>query len=185
MEIAKPAPAEIDESVLTEIDKPAPAKTKTKRSRKFLVAGSITTGVIVIAIVGGFLFLKSDSGPIPKNIRQEVNFPVYYPTALPQGYQLAKNTFSAQDNIIFYRLINGGNTIVVSEQTSPPNPLDFKNTPGFGEIPSTAGEAAAGIINGAPVAVVVTEKTMINIQGSKDVSRDVVAKLAQSMSAPQ
>jgi hypothetical protein len=133
----------------------------------------------------GLLLIKKDSGLVPKNIRQSVSFPIYYPSALPSGYRLEKNTFSVQNGMVFYHLINGDSTVVVSEQTSPPNPLDLKSTPGFGEVPSTAGEAAAGMVDGTPVAIVVTEKTMVNIQGSKNTPRDLVAKLAQAMTASQ
>lgn len=156
----------------------------TRKSRRRLVIAGVLVLIIVIAGAGSLL-VKKDSGPVPKNISQSVSFPIYYPSALPPGYQLEKNAFSVQNGIVFYHLVNGDSTIVISEQTSPSNPLDLKNTPGFGEVPSTAGEAAAGMVNGAPVAVVITEKTMVNIQGSKNTSRDLVAKLAQAMSAPR
>lgn len=158
--------------------------TPVKKSRRKLILLGVAVLVAIIVGAGAeLLFIKKDPGPVPKNVSQSVNFPLYYPSALPSGYQLEKNTFSVQNDMVFYHLINGDSTIVISEQASPPNPLDLKSAPGFGEVPSAAGQAAAGMVSGTPVAIVVTEKTMINIQGSKNTSRDLVAKLAQSMSA--
>jgi len=162
-----------------------PMAAPAKKRRKLVAAGIIVAVIVIMAAGAWLLLIKKGSDPVPKNISQAVNFPVYYPSPVPQGYRLEKNAFSVQDDIVFYHLVDGDSTIVISEQTSPPNPLDLKSTPGFGEVPSTAGEAAAGLVNGSPVAIVVTEKTMINIQGSKNTSRDLVAKLAQAMSAPQ
>lgn len=157
---------------------------KHRRSPKLVKLGFLILILGIITGGGAWYLAQRDTKPVPKNIRQAVNFPVYYPLPVPKGYHLKKDSFNVQNNIVFYSLIEGDQTVSVSEQPSPPQAFDFSNTPGFGEIPANAGDAHAGVINGSPVAIVVTEKTMINLQGSKNVPRDVVAQLAQAMAAP-
>lgn len=152
-----------------------------KKSRKLVVSISLAVVILIAAGTSGLLYINSPKSPFPKTVSQAVNFPLYYPSTLPDGYRLKKGSLNVQNNIVFYTLENGGNTISISEQASPQHPLDLTSTPGFGEIPSETGQASAGIVNGFPVAIVIAEKTMINMQGSKSVPQDLLAKLTQSI----
>lgn len=145
---------------------------------RFLVLATIITGGIL-----SWHYIKDRSIPIPENIRQSVNFPLYYPSKLPTGYVFKKNSAKTDNNIIFYTLRGSSDEISISEQSVPIHPPDLKSLPGFNNFSSPAGTVAVGTVNGSPVAILLTDHSLVTIAGSKNTSIDTVTKLAESMAS--
>jgi hypothetical protein len=101
-----------------------PLKRQHKRkSRKPLVIGICAFLIILIAGVGGFLYINKTKSPVPKNISKSVNFPIYYPDQkkLPSGYTLSKSSFkSPQPGAVLYSVqYDNGKKLVFSVQQKP------------------------------------------------------------------
>lgn len=151
-----------------------------QKSRKKLITGIFLILTVVVLIAVGFYFMKPKDS-IPKNIKKSVNFTLYYPEKVPDGYSLNKGSIKIDNNILFFTLNNGGAKITVSEQSNPGKRFDFSQTPGFGEVSASAGEAVVGQISSQYVGILIADKTLVNIYTSNNVSRDVIVKIVQSM----
>lgn len=81
--------------------RPAALKSKKRRLLKWLVIALLVLGVLVAG--GWFGWQKfHDPSPIPKNIRQSVNFPLYYPKPVPVGFRINKESFSTNGKVVLY-----------------------------------------------------------------------------------
>lgn len=163
-------------------------KPKRRRNFKKFLLILITLIIIVGLAAAGWLFIKDrDSGPLPKSIRQSVKFPLYYPSPLPVGYSLDKNSIKSANSIIFFNLNSATNTINISEQAAPANPPDFaalqRSNTSFKKLDVVGGQAVYGVSQKVPVAFLITNTTLINVNGAKNTPVDVIAKTVQYMSS--
>jgi hypothetical protein len=159
------------------------------------------TVVILLVVIVGLLVKNSNSSPIPKSIRKTVNFPLYYPSKLPNGYTYEKSSAKSDAGIVFYSLKSGDKKILVSEQTAPAHPPDLnaltkpQTVPAgpsgfsppaislFQKIDNSTGQAIQGTsIAGNPVAIILTDTTLINLSGSATLPSNVITEVVQSLS---
>lgn len=119
-----------------------------------------------------------------KHAQKIVSFPLYYPV-LPSAYKLDKSSVKTESQIVFYSISDGDKKISVSEQPIPTSPPDFekikKSNPSFKKLDSLAGQAIVGTYLDKPVAFLLTNTTLININASKDTPEDIVRGIAASM----
>lgn len=168
-------------------EEPKPVAKEPKKSRKKLLFRLLAV-VIIIAVATStwWYFSSKGSGPIPKKIRQSVNFSLYYPSQLPAGYSLDKSSVKFSNQIVFFNLKSVDNTINISEQTAPANPPDFatleKFNTSFKSLDVIGGKAIYGTAESLPVAFLLSNTTLVNISGTKNTPLDAVAKTTQSMS---
>ncbi len=166
------------------------SKAKPLSARLVHIPGSRMFWVISVLLVtslglagGGLYYYRWRSDwPIPKVVRSQIQFPIYYPSSMPKGYSYQKGFAKIQNGILFYKITSGNRTIVIGEQAIPVAPPDLSSLIGFKKIVTLAGNAAVGSNNGQPIAIVLSNTTLININGSKNVPNDVVGNLAKSMS---
>jgi hypothetical protein len=147
----------------------------------------IPVAMLLIAIaVGLVLFLQKSDSPVPKNIQKSVNFALYYPSTLPSGYTLDKGSVKSENQIVFYSLDNDGKKISISEQAAPANPPDFENiqkgNTSFKILNVAGGRAIYGVSQNLPAAIFLTNTTLINISGDKNIPLDTIIKTTQQMS---
>jgi hypothetical protein len=159
-------------------------KSKSKNKKKWLY---IPVAMLLVAIaVGLVLFLQKSDSPVPKNIQKSVNFALYYPSTLPSGYTLDKGSVKSENQIVFYSLDNDGKKISISEQAAPANPPDFENiqkgNTSFKILNAAGGRAIYGVSQNLPAAIFLTNTTLINISGDKNVPLDTIVKTTQQMS---
>ena len=163
-----------------------PVKTPRKRRRTTKTRIIVLSILLVVSLElagGGLYYYRQRSDwPIPKTVRSQVQFPIYYPSPMPNGYIYQKGSAKVQDGILFYKIASGNRVIVISEQAIPVAPPDLNNLIGFKKLVTLAGNAAVGSNNGQPIAIVLSNTTLIDINGSKNVPNDVVGNLAESMS---
>jgi hypothetical protein len=135
------------------------------------------------AVLCGGIVLIRNSGPLPKQIRTNTSFTLYYPSSLPKGYTYDKKLTRQDAGIVFYNFRSDKHVISVSQQALPDHPPDINNLGGFSKLDVTAGKAAVGISGSSPTAIVLTNSTIITINGSKDTPQDVVATLAKNLAS--
>lgn len=86
---------------------------------------------LILIIVAGlstyFLFFVSHD-PIPKSIRSQVSFTLFYPSSLPTGWSIDKSSFYADpsDQVVGYRLSGQDAYLGITIQPTPSS-FDFSN----------------------------------------------------------
>lgn len=93
------------------------------RRRKLRRKALLTGFVVILLLMAAIAWLSRQNDPVPGDVRQAVDFPVYYPdpSALPAGYHLAGNSFrTAPGGAVVFQVITGdGQRLSFSEQPAP------------------------------------------------------------------
>jgi flagellar basal body-associated protein FliL len=159
-------------------------RSKHGKSKLLPILSAILMLLLIIGISGWWLIHRSETGPIPKKIKNGVKFAIYYPNnLLPRGYELQKDSVKQENGLVTYTLQNGDKQIYVTEQSAPPRPPDLSVITNYKKVDTFAGQAAIGTDRGAPIAFLVSNTTMVNMRATKDVPNDVLARTLQAMSA--
>lgn len=160
---------------------------KSHRQKSWRVALWIgVAAAVVIFIAGVFIFMHRNTDPLPAALEKNAGFPLYYPSPVPAGYSYRKGSGKLNGNIVFYEMQSGNDVLSVSEQPTPPNPPDLAHLAGFTSLQTPAGNTAIGMTLGQPIAIILSNTTLITITGHKNVPSDVVSNFAKSMiSLPQ
>jgi hypothetical protein len=156
-----------------------------KMKNKFIIP-ALALVVLLVAFIGAWIYFHRSTSPLPKQVTGGVNFPVYYPSYLPEGYTFDKSSTHLENQIIFFGLSNKKEKISISEQAAPKNPPDFglilKRNVSFKKLSLTGGQAIYGVSQNIPAAIILTNTTLINISGSSNIPLDNIAKITQSLS---
>lgn len=176
-----------------QVEQPQPQPASPKRAKKTRRPGglSLVTALIIVgaAAAGAWLIIGRGSSPIPKNIQSSANFPIYYPSPVPNGYKLDKKSTLFQNGVLFLYFINKDSKISMSQQAIPKNLPDFgliqKSYTAFKKLDIPAGQALVGVDGASrnPIAIIETNTTLINITGTPNTPLDVTKKLAQNLSS--
>jgi hypothetical protein len=84
------------------------------------LALAISAVLVVLGIGTGTWIGIHASLPIPKNARQGISFPLYYPRGLPQGYTVDRSSFNQKDKVVIFSIKTPrGRNIAVAEQHLP------------------------------------------------------------------
>jgi hypothetical protein len=142
--------------------------------------------IVIILVAAGIIFSRTNKSetPLPPQIAAAVNFPIYFPSVMPEGYSLDKNSASAKNQAIYFSISSQNRKISISEQALPKNfpSLDgLQKTTGLKKINVAGGQAIYGVSQGLPVAIVATNTTLLNINGTQNTPIDVVIKLIQNL----
>jgi hypothetical protein len=132
------------------------------------------------------LLLKPNTNPFPKTVRNQVGFPLYYPSALPHDYALDKHSVSYKSGVVFYVLRNDKDSIFINEQKAPvvaPDLKKLEETLSFKKIDTPIGDAVTGLEIDKPTAILVTNTTLITVTGNKTVPADVIVAVVKSMAS--
>jgi hypothetical protein len=107
------------------------ARPKHIRLLLFIAIGILAT----IAICLGYLTFNN-SGPIPRHYRKGLDFAIYYPTRLPEGYSVDGASLERKgDSILFSIHTPNGKNIVVSQQKTPPGGIPRESSPAPFQVP--------------------------------------------------
>lgn len=163
-----------------------PAKTATSKHprRKYVL---ITVACLLAAgvIAGGYWIVVHDDStskahPL-SSILASVPHPVYVPSQLPDGFAYKPGSVSRQDGVLFYTLEFAKKSIVIVQQPLPDNDIGISSVKGFSRVDADVGEAYVGKNGEAPTAVVLTEKTLVNITATPDISSDVINGIVRNL----
>ena len=123
---------------------------------------------------------NTDNTPITKELMSQVDFNIYYPKSLPEGYSLDRKSVKLEKNVVFVSFTKGSGTIVMS-QTKMPDYDPGLNWVGLEELKISIGTAYTGRNSGRAVALISTKDTLINIAATPDVPDQAVSGLAYSL----
>jgi hypothetical protein len=158
-------------------------RLKDNTSRTIILSALI----ILLIIIAVSLTLVGEEKSLPSSITKEVGYSLYYPVPPPSGYALEKKSLKVDRQIVFFTLSNNAKKIFITEQAKPKNPPDFKKLqqgyPNLKRIDTLAGEGIYGLVREIPIGIVLTNTTLISINGSANTPVDVVARTAQNMSS--
>jgi hypothetical protein len=168
-----------------------------------VTGGRNTRAAVIGAVILGLRVYQTHSDQLPDDIKKSVSFPVYYPSKLPQGYSLDKNSAKTANGIVLFSLVFGGKKILISEQTRPSHPPDLialtkpqkaqlpvglsgitppTLAPKFKEIDCPVGLAVQGAnVSGSPTAIVLTDSTLVNMTGSSTLSDAAISEIIQNL----
>ncbi len=145
--------------------------------KKWTAVLSIILAIILLAVAYSYIFLKAkipETSIAPTQltaIASSLPYPIYYPVNLPNGYSFSPDSLSIVDNVLFFSLTNGKQTLLFSEQSSPDTEPVFN----FLEIEKSnniIGAITVGKSDGAiklPAAVLQTKETLVNITASSPI----------------
>ncbi len=159
------------------------------RRRKMWVWLVVIVVLATTISVSVWFFAIRSNGPIPRKYTRGLQFTLYYPTRLPDGYQVDRTSFANKDGSLIFNISSpGGRQIGVSEQAlSSGMPTHQKTTapiniPGQRDFDTPIGHAYLSFWGSNYVADITTEQTWIilNVSGLK---ADEATQLAQSFSS--
>ncbi len=139
--------------------------------------------ILSAAGIGYFFWRHQGKNPLLADLQTTPNFPLYYPT-LPTEFTYKKGSGSLRSGVVFFAIEKGDETTLISEQaaptTSPPKLDDLK---GFTKLAIPAGNAVIGANANQPVAIILSNTTLITINGQANTPSDVVSSIAKNMSS--
>lgn len=144
--------------------------------------------IVCLMVLGGlgvwFMTGRSQNGAgfITPELRAKTNFPIYYPTKLPEGFSIDETSIALDEDVLFFTFTNKTQQVTVSQVAMP----DFDpglSWSGFEEMSLPVGKGYIGRNGGRSVALIATKKTLLNIVASPNVSDDVVSSLSFSLKA--
>ncbi len=167
------------------------SKKSNRKLKMAIICFVIAAG---IACAGGWLYANSTKSPVPKNLSESVNFPVYYPDIkkLPNGYTLNKGSFtSPEKGVIIYSVNYGdGKKLIFSTQQQPSdskiqsfysNYIPLRNKMG-----TNLGEAEVGAYGTEKnlktvVSLPTNNKTWLIITAPYDINQDQLKQVLNSL----
>ena len=125
---------------------------------------AVSAGIAISILAVGIFLHNRENGPIPRVILSQVNFPLYYPTELPAGFSLDKNSFSETSGVVTYVInYDNGKKLIFNTQALPKD-FDFDSFQGNGKkIGSSLGDAYVGSLGNNTVVSVATDKSWLFI----------------------
>jgi len=149
-------------------DAPNPDKRRSFVGKKtiLVIAAALVAGLMII--FSAWFFVFRDTGPIPQQYRKGLDFTLYYPTKLPDGYEVDKGSFKREGKVLIFS-INApkGKNIAVSQQAAPADIPAHKPSPAPIDIPGeiiftvAAGSAQVSLWGDKYVADVITNDSWI------------------------
>lgn len=157
---------------------------KVKVGRRALIAGV----VVIVVVAGGLYFLNSKyNDPLPTTVTKQVGFKVYYPQSSDNEYKLAPQSASYADGKLSYSVTlpshsEGASPFIrVSETALVGKGPDVTQLPNFKVFDAPAGKAAVSpngqVLNG----VLVTNKTLVILNGLGGVTQQDLMQFIKSM----
>lgn len=139
---------------------------------------AVVVSVVTVVVISRY----SQTHPLPADIVSQAGFPLYYPAPSVNGYRY-EDSARITHGVVFYTLANDTDeSIDVTEQSAPSNPPNVKKLLGFTELKTPAGVGAIGTSSTKrPVAIVISNTTLITVTGPKGLPSDVVGNLAKNM----
>ncbi len=162
------------------------AVRRSNKKRFTWIAGIVALALVVAIALTIIIVMKKQyatAHPLAGAIQTAAGFPLYYPTPLPAGYTYKKGSARVDNGIVFYTLQNGSKTTTINEQATPQNPPDLSHLTGFTNMQTLAGNTAVGSVAGKPVAIILSNTTLITINGSSATPSDTVTIIARSMTS--
>lgn len=104
------------------------------------------------------------TSPIPHDITSQVDFPLYYPTELPAGFSLDKNSFTKTNKVVTYVVTYEDDKKLIFNIQARPTNFDFDGFQSKGKkLKSSLGDAYIGSLGQNTVVSIATSETWVFI----------------------
>lgn len=167
-------------------------EVKIKRSKKTIFL--LFLGLVIFAGLAGsayWYWANKLAIPVPSSVRAAVDFPLLYPTELPTGFSLKKNSFSVSKDVVVFEAVNTSSVSIAFSDQKKPIGFDFATFYKQGLTSSTTfntniGEAAIGNANGRLLGSVTTDQSwlLVTSDSSKVTSANIRLILQNLKIAP-
>lgn len=130
---------------------------------------------LVVTTAGGsyWYFAHNTKVPIPASVRSEVNFPLMYPSKLPNGFSIDKNSFSVKSGVVLFSANDANGTKIAFTVQPRPSTFAFDTFYKQGLSDATTfdtpvGQAAIGNVNGHPLGSLATDQSWLLVSSVSD-----------------
>lgn len=145
-------------------------------------------GLIVLVAAGtlGYLFLeKYPASPLPESVVAQADFPVFFPSPMPEGYSLKDSGVDGSSNAVFFTLRDTQNNsdVVITMQPIPAG-FDAAKIIGNSPIPTTLLENGSLYnlsVGGSTKYMLVGDKTLFFITSVTTVSTKDITTIINSL----
>ena len=159
-----------------------------KRKITILCLSLLTVAAVVSLTI--FWMLKPSSYDLLKNdlemTQKEVNFPLYAPSSLPEGFFYKQGGVSTSGSVVLYSLsFEQNKTLSVSIQAKPPN-IDFNDfynriLSNKSEVLSTQGKAVIGNNGERTIGSLVNDKVWVVLNTQSHIKTNELSALLSSL----
>jgi hypothetical protein len=142
--------------------------------------------MVIIGLVYLLCQSKFHTDPLPVKIKQEANFPLYYPTKVPTGFRFDEAAYDTETQVVSYDYSTiDGSKIFFTLQPKPAN-FDFnkfnnKQISGGTQIATKFGMATVGVLQKQTVSSIVTDKTWILVGSGEKVNIQQLEQISQDL----
>jgi hypothetical protein len=164
------------------------AKSKARRKRWAIFGALPLLVAFGIGILAAQLFGKSGLA-VPDHIAQRASFPIYLPGRLPGNFQVVKDSFALQEEVLAFKATDSsGASIVFTEQKRQPdfdftgfynNQLRDAKTLSNVPFPSVSGKARSG--QASIILSVVTDETWVFVSSPAPLSQEDMQIIAAGL----
>ena len=139
--------------------------------------------VVISALVLIYFLLKPQdlSRAIPLNIRNSASFDLYFPSKLPEGFSVKKDSIEYRGGVLFTQFSDGDHTIFLSQQSKPTNQPRLESLSGFKEFPLEIGQAVTGEQEGVSAVLINTASSTITVTGGETTPRETLGSFAKKL----
>ncbi len=163
---------------------------RTQSRKKYVRVGGACV-VIAGIVVGSYIAYATISRPHRVktapigNSQNSAAFPVYMPTALPDGIAIDPSSYSRQPDVATYIIVyEGTKKMFVSQQAVPSqsviDSLGGNKIDELEKIPLAIGEGFVAVPRGVPTASIATDKTWILITAPEGIDRKIMADVIRA-----
>jgi hypothetical protein len=162
------------------------SQPRRNRRKILIISTCIAATIIICAGLGSLLYAHSKKSPLPKNIVQSANFPIYYPSPVPQGYSYDPDRTTASTGLLIYRLKNNANKAPLT-LTLQPVPKGFNVSKVFDPkvTPATSvpvgNEYNLGIGQESKYVIITDDGTLIFITSSTKIPGSTLHSLVNNL----
>lgn len=162
---------------------------KPGKKLKWLFIALLMLGVISTGSWFGWQKFH-DSSPIPKNIRQSVSFPLYYPKTLPPTFKLNKGSFASSGQVVTYSFSFTGSdaksyNLAVTIEPAVPNLTSTANFNPSDQFITNIGSVYLVELETRTSAAIVTSKSTVFLNTTGGISQDNLKQFINSLTKVQ
>lgn len=163
------------------VEEPVQGHNKPSRKKKWLIIGIIALVVLAAGGAAALMYMHKNSNPL-STYEDQLNFPLYYPSPLSQGYRYEKASADSNEQILFFTVRKENAIISISEQGIPDNPPDLHAFKDFKKLNILNGDGIVSRVTDKPTAIILTTTTLITLTAaSKSVPLEAIITTAENL----
>jgi len=153
------------------------------RHSKKVLAAIIVLFCTLIIVISAVIFKPGHKTALqfPAQIADSLNYPIYYPANVTNGYQYQPDSAKIRATILFFTLTHDSKSIFVTEQPIPNSAINLSSLPKYTSLSLPIGQAVVGTGLGNPSVVIITPSTLIQLTSNKGVTKSEIISIAQAM----